>query len=143
MPENSRNRDLLQAKRSRLQEQLRQLAVEMEKKELNPSPGLAGLQNNAEQLRLTQSKIQAGKLVFEIYASGQCFDGRLCQILDDWSKKPDLETSDWNDVQGFESICWEWYGNRFERLKQELGELSASAHVIWLLLSEFQRQDLD
>lgn len=123
--------------------QLHELAAKMENKELNKSKGLAGLQNNDEQLRLAQYKIQAGKLVFELYESGECSSGILHQVLGYWSKIPDPEFADWNYIQGFEAICWQWYGNRFANLKKELGELCANAYVIRLLIGEFQRQDID
>ncbi len=131
----------LRARRSRLIGQLLQLAARMENKELNVDS--VGLKNNDEQLCLTQYKIQAGKLLFELYGSGECPNGTLCQILGYWSKNPYPESADWNYVQGFESVCWEWYGTRFGNLKKELGELRAYAYVIRLVIGPFQHQDID
>lgn len=133
----------LRAKRSRLTGQLLQLAAKMENKKLNKNTDLVGLTNNDNQSRLTQYKIQAGKLLFELYESGESPGGTLCQILGYWSRNPYPESANWNYVQGFESICWQWYGSRFDELKNELGELCAYAHVIRLLISSFEHQDID
>jgi hypothetical protein len=142
MTENTLKSDVLRTKRNQLKGQLRLLAAQMENKELNKSVDLAGRQSD-EQLRINQYKIQAGKLVFELYELGECESGTLNQVLDYWSKKPYSESADWNYLQGFESICWQWYGNSFGNLKKELGELCAYAHIIRLLVGHYEHQDID
>jgi len=134
----------VRAKRNEYIWQLEQLAAKMEKNELNKSVTLDGPQNGNKQIHLAQHRIQAGKIIFDAYQSGEFHgDGTLCKILDHWSKSPGSEFADWRYIQGFESICWEWYGSRFEKCKKELGELRAYAYVIRLLVSELEKENID
>lgn len=139
----SKNVDI-RARRNGFIQQLEHLAAQMEHNELNKSVDLIGLQHSNEQFHLTQYKIQAGKIIFRAYQSGEFRDnGTLCKILDHWSKIPFSESTDWSYIQGIESICWQWYGNRFDNRKKELGELSAYAYVIRLLVSELEKENID
>ncbi len=140
MTENTSKNGHQKEKRRMLVQQLRQLAAKMESKEPNKSADWVGKDT---QIRLTQYQTMAGKIIVEAYQTGESSNGALCQILDPWSKTPSIESTDWNYIQALESICWQWYGNRFEGLRQELGELCAYAHVIRLVIGEFERQDLD
>lgn len=137
------NSDDLRAKRARLIHQLRQLAAKMENKELDQTVWSTGAQDDHEQYRIMQYKIQAGKIIFELHRSGECPDGPLCQIIGHWSRMPFPESEEWNYVQGFDSICWQRYGDRFADLKIILGELRACAFVIRLLIGVYEHQDID
>jgi hypothetical protein len=144
MTKNLGESDDMRAKRNRFIWQLGQLAAKMESNELNKSADLVDLQDNNEQLRLTQYKVQAGKIIIEAYQSGEFLgNGKLCKVLDYWDGIPYLESTYWSNVQCFESICWQWYGNRFDKRKKELGELCAYAHVIRLLMSELEHHNID
>lgn len=92
----------VRAKRNEYIWQLEQLAAKMEKNELNKSVTLDGSQNGNKQIHLAQHRIQAGKIIFDAYQSGEFHgDGTLCKILDHWSKSPGSEFADWRYIQGF------------------------------------------
>lgn len=131
-------------KRNRLIWLLGQLATKMENYTLNQSIDLDGSQNSNEQYNLTQYKIESGKIIFEAYQAGEFRgNGTLCKVLDCWKNIPHSESTDWNYIQGFEAICWQWYGNRFESRRKELGELCAYAYVIRLLVGELEKENID
>lgn len=131
----------MRARRNEFIGQLAQLAAEME----NDGPGRrvdwVGPQNSKEQFHGTQYTVRAGKIIFKAYQSGEFHgNGIVCKILDQLSGS---DPTDWSYIQGFESICWQWYGDRFDDRRKELGELKAYAYVIRLLMGELEKENMD
>ena len=145
MVEDQGDNGIASARRNGYIQQLHRLAADMENNVLEKISNLASLPENKDYLLVIREyKIQAAKIIFEAYQYGEIHgDGLLCSILGYWNKIPYPQYPEWCYVQGFDSVCWQWYGDRFEDRIKKAGELGAYAHVIRLLISELEKNNID